>query len=781
MTLFRRFFAPSIRRRILAGFAIVAVLVLVMAAATFYQLNQVRTFSEQIIPNSSQMGHLQSLGLATSALDADLERFLVIRGAEYRDSVLQDLTDVTEALDQMQLGADVAELPAVQELQTIATRLQTEITALLDIETTGAATTDVNQRIVEVYADIDRVKQLQQTLSAETLTRLQTTAATQEYITSGVITQTALLGLAVFVIAVVASLLINRTMRPIGELTETATVIAAGDLTRTAPVQSQDEIGTLAATFNQMTGQLRDLIGSLEDRIEARTEQLRASADVGRTAVSVLEPDELLRRVVNLITDRFGFYYTAVFIIDSSGRHAILREATGEAGRILKQRGHQLEVGGQSMVGYVTEHQKARIALDVGEEAVRFANPLLPDTRSEIALPLVVGDRVLGALDVQSTQEAAFDEASAAVLQSMADQIAIAWNNALSYTHSEAIARRSRALFAASREVGRLQADLAETIRATLRAAANILDYECWRVLTFNEIRTTLISIAAHNWPDAEKALDVQAQPDHPLIYSVQRDTELFIRGTDDVRLHSLQMADLRGLICVPIKARDTIVGALAFGRTHGSELTDDDLEVGRSLASLVAVAFENSNLVETTQHTLRELDEINRSLTGQAWEKFVRRQSEHNLIWVSRSDQLQPQLLPEVSEALAVGRIATRSLDDARQLGVAVPIKLRDVPVGALRLIVPKHRWNAELAAALGSLAGHVAQAAENARLLTETEDRLTRERALTEATEKVRRRSDVEAILQTAATELARYLNASHIAVRMAPEHSPSDGNGQ
>jgi GAF domain-containing protein len=100
---------------------------------------------------------------------------------------------------------------------------------------------------------------------------------------------------------------------------------------------------------------------------------------------------------------------------------------------------------------------------------------------------------------------------------------------------------------------------------------------------------------------------------------------------------------------------------------------------------------------------------------------------------------------------------------------------------VGALRLIVPKHRWNAELAAALGSLAGHVAQAAENARLLTETEDRLTRERALTEATEKVRRRSDVEAILQTAATELARYLNASHIAVRMAPEHSPSDGNGQ
>jgi transcriptional regulator with GAF, ATPase, and Fis domain len=361
----------------------------------------------------------------------------------------------------------------------------------------------------------------------------------------------------------------------------------------------------------------------------------------------------------------------------------------------------------------------------------------------------------------------------------MADQIAVAWNNALSYAETEAVARRSRALFAASREVGHLQTDLAETIRATLRAAAETLEYDHWCVLTFNEIRTALVAIAAHNWPDAAELLDVQTHLDHPLVTCIQRNTDLFITEAHDVRLRELHIDDLPGLICVPIRSRDMIVGVLAFSRACGSELTEGDLEVGRSLANLVAVAIENHNLVETSQRTLHELDEINRNLTGQSWEKFVSRHDKHEIIWVSHSDQMQPQQLPEVSEALTQGRIATRTLEDAQQLGVAVPIKLRDMPVGALRLIVPRRTWNLEMAAALDSIAGHVAQAAENARLIAETEDRLTRERALADATEKVRQRNEVETILQTAATELARYLNASHIVVRLSPDAQMVDGD--
>ncbi|HTP11803.1 MAG TPA: GAF domain-containing protein, partial [Anaerolineae bacterium] len=436
MTPIKRFFAPSIRRRILAGFIVVALLVLAMAIATFFQLNQVRTYSEQIIPDSTQIDYLQRLALATSALDADLERFLVIRGAEYRDSVLQDLTDMTSALNGMRPDAASKEQEQVQNARDIVTRIESEVSALLNTGTENA-TTDVNQQIVTIYDDIGQVKQLHQSLSAEELAQLQAAAMAQGRITSDVITQTIVLGLFVFVIAVIASLLINRIMRPIVALTETATAIAAGDLTRTAPVESADEIGVLAQSFNSMTRQLRTLVTTLEDRVQARTAQLRASAEVSRAATSSLNPEQLLKQVADLITDRFGFYYTGIFVLDEMHQQAVLRAATGEAGHVLLERGHHLPVDEKSMVGTAIITGRPKVALDVGQGAVRFANPLLPNTRSEIALPLHVGDRNLGALDVQSEQAGAFDESNTEVLQSMADQIAVALFNAETFQHSE--------------------------------------------------------------------------------------------------------------------------------------------------------------------------------------------------------------------------------------------------------------------------------------------------------------------------------------------------------
>jgi GAF domain-containing protein/HAMP domain-containing protein len=600
--------------------------------------------------------------------------------------------------------------------------------------------------------------------------------AIQNVVTSGVL----LIILAVLA-AVVGLYLARRLAVSLVSLTDTASQISAGHLELQANVSGPREVAQLATSFNSMTSQLRGLIGQLEDRVAARTEQLRASADVGRTAASVLEPDDLLRNVVNLITERFGFYYTAIFTIDSTGRYAVLREATGEAGRTLKERKHQLEVGGQSMVGYVTKYRKARIALDVGTEAVRFANPLLPNTHSEIALPLVVGNQVFGALDVQSTEEAAFDESNAAVLQSMADQIAIALNNALLYTETQAVARRSRALFAASREVGHVQADVADTIRAMMQAAADVLDYDHWCVLTFNEGRTALVTIAAHDWPASTESLDVQAQANHPLVRSALRNEALRINDPKDGRWHELASAHLSNLLSVPVVAHDTLIGVAGVSRSIGAALTDGDLEVGRSLATLAAVAIENYKLLESNQRTLRELNEANRQLTGVGWEKFTHRRAQRDSIWVSRSDQLQPQTLPEVTEALALGHIATRLLDDGEQLGVAVPIKLRDIPIGTLRMIVPLRAWTTEMAASLESIAGHVAQASENARLIAEAEERLARERALTEATEKVRQHNEIDSILETAATELARYLNANHIAIRLTTPTDQTDGNGQ
>jgi GAF domain-containing protein len=186
----------------------------------------------------------------------------------------------------------------------------------------------------------------------------------------------------------------------------------------------------LEVHFNRMITQLEGLQTSLEKQVAERTAQLSAVNEVGRSVSAILDPEELIEKVVNLITNRFGHYYTAIFLVDATGKWAELKSATGETGRVLRESRHRLAVDGRNMVGTAISQRVARIALDVGAEPVRFNNPLLPYTRSEIAIPLIAGERVLGALDVQSTREAAFAPSDIETFQNMANQVAIAIENA---------------------------------------------------------------------------------------------------------------------------------------------------------------------------------------------------------------------------------------------------------------------------------------------------------------------------------------------------------------
>jgi GAF domain-containing protein len=211
---------------------------------------------------------------------------------------------------------------------------------------------------------------------------------------------------------------------------------------------------------------LRELNETLERRVVDRTRELdrraallQAAAEVSRTASSLLEPGALIRRTVNLVRDRFDYYYVGLFLLGASGQWAELRAGTGEAGREMLSRRHRLQVGSETMIGWCTAHGQARIALDVGEEAVRFDNPLLPDTRSEMALPLISRGRVIGALTVQSTEPQAFSDEDVSVLQTMADQVANAIENARLLGETERLARRSQ---------------LASEISAKLRGALDL-------------------------------------------------------------------------------------------------------------------------------------------------------------------------------------------------------------------------------------------------------------------------------------------------------------------
>lgn len=256
---------------------------------------------------------------------------------------------------------------------------------------------------------------------------------------AGVLVAIALSAVAVSALGVV--FFTGRITGPLQALTEVAMRMAGGDLSSTVKVDRNDEIGLLAEAFNGMSSELRGLYHDLERKVEARTQQLAAAAEVGRAATSILSTDELLRRAVDLIRDRFGYYHVSVFLLDEAGENAVLQEATGEVGAQLKARHHQLAVGSHSLIGWVTANRKPRITLDVGEDAVYFQNELLPDTRSEAALPLRVGDRLIGALDVQSRALNAFNQADIEVLQVLADQLATAIENGRLFARQERIAQ----------------------------------------------------------------------------------------------------------------------------------------------------------------------------------------------------------------------------------------------------------------------------------------------------------------------------------------------------
>jgi PAS domain S-box-containing protein len=174
----------------------------------------------------------------------------------------------------------------------------------------------------------------------------------------------------------------------------------------------------------------------LREDAEHRVVWSQTAAEVSHAAASVLDPDELLERVVNLVHDRFGLYYVGLFLVGQEpgerepGKWAFLRLGSGKAGQRMVEQGHKLEIGGASMIGQCLVTKQPRVAMDVGKEAVHFANPLLPDTRTELALPLISRGQALGALSIQSTQAAAFSPEEMVVLQTMADQLAISIDNA---------------------------------------------------------------------------------------------------------------------------------------------------------------------------------------------------------------------------------------------------------------------------------------------------------------------------------------------------------------
>jgi GAF domain-containing protein len=346
----------------------------------------------------------------------------------------------------------------------------------------------------------------------------------------------------------------KRISQPIVLLTEGAEKITAGDLNYEVKLNSRDETIRLAQAFNLMTNRLRSLIGNLENTVAERTKDveqrssyLQAAAEVGRAAASILEAKQLIGQVVEVIRSRFNLYYVGLFLVDAVGEYAVLQAGTGEAGAAMLARNHRIRVG-QGMIGWSIANKRPRIALEAGEDAVRLVTDLLPLTRSEAALPLISRGRVLGALTVQSDQPGVFTGDTIAVLQTMADQVALALDNARLFTESE------EALDTLRRSYGELSRKSWAEVLRTHQTRGYRLDQQGVRPLKEDE-------------PVAEIDQDIP-------------------------------------VIKVPIRLRDQVLGYIEARKPENTgDWSQDELGLINNLVDQLSVALENARLYEDTQY----------------------------------------------------------------------------------------------------------------------------------------------------------------------------------
>ncbi|MFN2157912.1 MAG: GAF domain-containing protein, partial [Anaerolineae bacterium] len=378
----------------------------------------------------------------------------------------------------------------------------------------------------------------------------------------------------------------------------------------TSKMPLRDEAGNIVGTF----GISRDItpLKLAEMALERRALQLQTAAEVSHAVSSILDPDDLIRQVVNLVQERFNLYYAGLFLVDQVGEWAVLQAGTGEAGRQMLARGHRLEIGGGSMIGWCVANKQARIALDVGEDAVRFENPFLPETRSELALPLVSRGEAIGALTIQSTEESAFSEEDVAVLQTMADQLANAIANARLFEQTQIRAEEMTVLNDLSQALA-AHLSVQVVLHEIYQGAARLLDATNFYVALYDPTRNE-ITFPLDTTQDELDVFSAISADQGLTGYVIRNRTSLLIEENLPERMAELGIETVgkpsMSWLGAPMIAGDEVLGMLGVQDFTTPRAYDEhSRELLVALANQAANAFVNARLFEQTQAALAEVE----------------------------------------------------------------------------------------------------------------------------------------------------------------------------
>ncbi len=262
-----------------------------------------------------------------------------------------------------------------------------------------------------------------------------------------------ILGISLLFIGIVVFVGSRALVNPIVRLTNSARNFANGDWSERSSIRRNDEIGVLATTFNQMVDQISDLYRSLEQKVEERARQLRTASEVGQLATSSNNREEIIDRAVKLVTDRFGYSYASIFLLDQSGTSAVLSASYSQGGEVRNQKGYRVQVNSDSLIGWVAKNNQPRVISEFNTSEFPSSSITLSGTRSEVAIPVALGNRVMGVFEVQSVNSKGFEPESIAVLQTISNQIANGLQNLKMLEATQVNLEEINLLFRASRQL----------------------------------------------------------------------------------------------------------------------------------------------------------------------------------------------------------------------------------------------------------------------------------------------------------------------------------------
>jgi len=335
-------------------------------------------------------------------------------------------------------------------------------------------------------------------------------------------------------------------------------------------IKTRDELQDLANAFNQMNVEFVHIFETLEERVVERTEnlnvackqserrakQFETAAQVAKTIASIRDLDTLLPRITQLISQQFGFYHTGIFLLDDAREYAVLSAANSEGGKRMLAREHKLKVGQTGgIVGYVTGTGNARVAINTGADAIHFNNPDLPGAHSEMAIPLRISGQVMGALDVQSTEPNAFGQEDIEVLSALADQVAVAIQNARSFS------------------------EMKKMLAEAQRAASNEIT-QAWKVLQPAPVGTGYQK-SGSSFKPLEEPLDGE-----------------HIRHAVEKGETVVQPSNL----VVPIRLRGQVIGVINLRMPRSHKWSEDEVDIAEALSERLSLAIETATLLNATQ-----------------------------------------------------------------------------------------------------------------------------------------------------------------------------------